>query len=168
VRQAADFWKRSGRHQALRGLNLAVPEGSAYALTGANGAGKTTTIRILMNIIEAGRGTATVLGVDSRRLSPRELAQIGCVSENQDLSKRLTMGEYIAYLRPFYPRRDGDLEASILARFRLAREPQSRRSLGFPSAGLDPKSARLVPVVYPGAFHAAGDQTANPAPGVVG
>ncbi len=98
---------------------MSVPEGSAYALIGANGAGKTTTIRILMNIIEAERGTATVLGVDSRRLSPRELALMGYVSENQEIPERLTVAEYIAYLRPFYPTWDQALEASILSKLRL-------------------------------------------------
>ena len=78
-----------------------MPEGRAFALIGANGAGKTITIKVLINIIEATLGSATVLGVDSRRLSPRELAQIGYVSENQDMPSRLTLGEYVAYLRPF-------------------------------------------------------------------
>jgi ABC-2 type transport system ATP-binding protein len=114
-----NLWKRFGRHEALRGLNLCVPEGSAYALIGANGAGKTTTIRILMNILEAQRGTATVLDVDSRRISPRELAQIGYVSENQEMPERLTVSEYLSYVRPFYPRWDKTLEASILTQFRL-------------------------------------------------
>src|SRR5579863_1581066 len=114
-----DLCKKFGRHQALRGLSFSVPEGSAYALIGANGAGKTTTIRILMNILEAERGTATVLGVDSRKMSPRELAQIGYVSENQEMPGRLTVAEYLAYLRPFYPAWDRDLEAEILAQLRL-------------------------------------------------
>jgi ABC-2 type transport system ATP-binding protein len=109
-----------------------VPEGSAYALIGANGAGKTTTIRILMNILEADRGAATVLGVDSRRLSPRELAQIGYVSENQDMPKSLTVAEYLDYLRPFYPGWDRDLEAATLRRLRL---PAARR-IGHLSHGM--------------------------------
>jgi ABC-2 type transport system ATP-binding protein len=91
-----------GRHDALRGLSFSVPEGSAFALIGANGAGKTTTIKILMNIMEASRGSAEILGVDSRRLSPRELEQIGYVSENQDMPGALTVSEYIDYLTPFY------------------------------------------------------------------
>ncbi len=82
--EARDLWKKFGRHQALRGLNLTVPEGGAYALIRANGAGKTTAIRVLMNILEPERGSATVLGADSKRLSPRELAQIGYISENQE------------------------------------------------------------------------------------
>ena len=74
---ADNIWKKFGRHEALRGLSFSVPEGSAYALIGANGAGKTTTIRILLNILEPERGHAKVPGVDSRRISPLELSQIG-------------------------------------------------------------------------------------------
>jgi ABC-2 type transport system ATP-binding protein len=122
--RADNLWKKFGRHEALRGLTFSVPEGSAYALIGANGAGKTTTIRILMNILEAERGGATLLGVDSRRLSPRELAQVGYVSENQDMPSRLTVAEYLDYLRPFYPTWDTALEASIRGRLRL---PATRR-----------------------------------------
>jgi ABC-type multidrug transport system ATPase subunit len=56
--------KAFGRHEALCGLSLAVPEGSAYALIGANGAGKTTTIKTLMTIIRPTRGATRILGVD--------------------------------------------------------------------------------------------------------
>jgi len=41
-------------------------------------------------------------GSGSRRLSPKELAQIGYLSENQEMPSRLTVAEYVAYLRPFY------------------------------------------------------------------
>src|SRR5579863_1075245 len=117
-----DLCKKFGRHQALRGLSFSVPEGSAYALIGANGAGKTTTIRILMNILQAERGTVTVLGVNSRRMSPRELAQIGYVSENQEMPGRLTVTEYLDYLRPFYGTRwDKELEASTIRQLHLPR-----------------------------------------------
>jgi ABC-2 type transport system ATP-binding protein len=114
-----DLWKSFGRHDALRGISMHVAEGSAYALIGANGAGKTTTINILMNILEPARGRATVLGVESRRISPHELSQIGYVSENQELPERLTVDEYFAYLRPFYAQWDRDLEASLRALLRL-------------------------------------------------
>jgi len=108
-----DLWKTFGRYDALRGLSFDVPDGSALALIGANGAGKTTTIKVLMNIYKPSRGMATVLGVDSTAISPRELAQIGYVSENQEMPGRLTVGEYLDYLRPFYPRWDKSLETLI-------------------------------------------------------
>jgi ABC-2 type transport system ATP-binding protein len=117
--QTSELCKAYGRHDALRGLSLSVPEGAALALIGANGAGKTTAIKVLMNILAPSAGTATILGVDSRRLSCREFAQIGYVSENQNMPGRLTVAQYLADLRPFYSNWDCDLECSVLAQLRL-------------------------------------------------
>jgi ABC-2 type transport system ATP-binding protein len=139
-----NLWKKFGRFDALRGLSFDVPEASAFALIGANGAGKTTTIKILMNILEPTRGRATLLGVDSRKISPRELRQIGYVSENQDMPSRLTVEEYVAYLRPFYPTWDRDLEASIARQLRLPLE----RKIGDLSHGMRMKMALMCALPY--------------------
>src|SRR5712692_816544 len=120
--RANNLWKKFRRCEALKGLSFSVPEGSAFALIGANGAGKTTAIKVLMNILEPTAGSATVLGVDSRQISPRELRQIGYVSENQDMPERLTVAEHLDYLRPFYPRWDLGLEALIRSQLRLPPE----------------------------------------------
>jgi ABC-2 type transport system ATP-binding protein len=119
-----DLWKRYGRFDALRGLEFGVPEGSAFALVGPNGAGKTTTIKILVNLLEPSRGNAAIFGVDSRSISPRELADVGYVSENQELPGRLTIEEYLDYLRPFYRRWDNGLELSMRRDLQL---PATRR-----------------------------------------
>ena len=139
-----NLYKRFGRFEALRGLSFSVPEGSAYALIGANGAGKTTTIKILMNILEPSQGSATVLGVDSRRISPAQLRQIGYVSENQVMPAKLTVAQYFAYLRPFYPNWDRELEASLQRRLRL---PSARR-LGDLSHGMRLKMALACAVPF--------------------
>jgi len=119
---AENLRKRFGHFDALQGLSFSVPEGSTFALIGANGAGKSTTIKVLMNLMEPTAGSATVLGVDTRDISPRELAQIGYVSENQDMPGRMTVSAYLDYLRPFYPSWDRTLEADILSQFGLPGE----------------------------------------------
>lgn len=71
------------RHtEALRGVDLDVPQGSIYALVGANGAGKTTLIKMLMNILRPSAGSSQVLGMDSHRLTGAAFERIGYVSEN--------------------------------------------------------------------------------------
>lgn len=132
-----DLWKSFRHHDAVRGLNFTVSEGSAYALIGANGAGKTTTIKILMNMLEPTRGSAAVLGVNSRRIALAELNQIGYVSENQEMPERLTVGEYFDYLRPFYSRWDTALEKSLRRQLEL---PAHRR-IGALSHGMRMKMA---------------------------
>lgn len=135
--QAENLHKKFGKHEALKGLSFNVPEGSAFALIGANGAGKTTTLRVLMNILAPNAGNATVLGVDSRRLSPRELAQIGYVSESQKMPSALTVAQYLDYLRPFYPKWDRELEIQLRRDLRL---PVGRR-IGDLSHGMRMKMA---------------------------
>ncbi len=48
-------------------LDLQVARGETFGFIGPNGAGKTTTIRLLMDLVRPDRGTAQVLGLDSRR-----------------------------------------------------------------------------------------------------
>lgn len=135
---------RYWRTEALRDLTLAVPAGSVFALLGANGAGKTTAIKVLMNLLRPSAGVARVLGTDSCRLGERELAQIGYVSENQQLPLWMTVRQLLDYCRPFYPTWDRALEARLLAQFDLPPE----RKLKQLSRGMLMKTALLSSLAY--------------------
>jgi ABC-2 type transport system ATP-binding protein len=117
--QIRNLRKRFRRLEAVHDLSLDVPEGAAFGLIGANGAGKSTTLKILLNLLTADAGSATVMGVDSRRLSPAEFRQIGYVSENQRLPLGLAVEDFFPYLRPMYPAWDRQLEAALRKQFRL-------------------------------------------------
>jgi ABC-2 type transport system ATP-binding protein len=117
--QTQDLSKRYRRVHALDGVNLEVPEGAVYALVGQNGAGKTTAIKILMNLIPATRGTAAVLGTDSRKVRGKSYMQIGYVSENQEIPEWMKVGALLEYLRQFYPTWDNALEHSLVKQFEL-------------------------------------------------
>jgi ABC-2 type transport system ATP-binding protein len=111
--------KRFGRLTAVDHINLDVPEGALYALVGQNGAGKTTAIKVLMNLIAATHGAATVLGTDSRQIRGKSYAQIGYVSENQEMPEWMKAGALLVYLRDFYPTWDSALEQSLVKQFDL-------------------------------------------------
>lgn len=112
-------YKRYGKVEVLRDINLQVPEGAAFALIGTNGAGKTTTLRTLVNIIKPDSGVATVFGKSTRSLDHYDYLQIGYVSESQKLPGRLTIEQYFAYLRALYPNWDKSLEMSLRKKFEL-------------------------------------------------
>lgn len=61
--------KHYGRVRALSGLNMEVRKGEIYGLLGPNGSGKTTTIRLLLGLIRATSGRASVAGYDSWKQS---------------------------------------------------------------------------------------------------
>ena len=79
--------KDYGAGHGVFDLNLSVEEGEVFGFLGPNGAGKTTTIKLLMGLIHATRGSATILGLDADRDSvplkhkigyvPGELPQFG-------------------------------------------------------------------------------------------
>jgi len=54
--------KRFGAHAAVQDVDLSVPRGSVFGFLGPNGSGKTTTIRMLLGLISASSGSASVLG----------------------------------------------------------------------------------------------------------
>lgn len=136
--------KRFLRVEAVAGLTLEVPTGQVTAFLGPNGAGKSTTIKCLLNLHRPDRGRATVLGVDSRKLGPREFTQIGYVSENMELPLWMTVKQFLDYCRPLYPQWDCAFEAQLLKQFDLP--PKSK--LKDLSRGMRMKAALLSSLAY--------------------
>jgi ABC-2 type transport system ATP-binding protein len=91
---------------------------------------------MLVDILAPDRGTARVLGIDSRQLKPQDRLRIGYLTENQTLPERLSVGQYLEYLRALYPNWDHALEKRLSAQFEL---PTSR-PLGKLSHGMRMKA----------------------------
>jgi ABC-2 type transport system ATP-binding protein len=130
--------------EAVHDLNLEVPEASIFGFLGPNGAGKTTTIKTLMNIFVPSSGSATVLGLDSRRLSTARLQQIGYVSENQEMPGWMSVDYYIEYCRAFYPNWDSALCESLMKQFDLPRKQKLKQL----SRGMRMKAALVSAIAY--------------------
>lgn len=136
--------RRFGRTEAVRSVDLVVPEGSIYALMGPNGAGKTTTIKLLLNLLKPSSGEARVLGTDSAALGPVDFARIGYVSEDQALPDWMNVRQLVDYCRPFYPDWDETFSARLLTQFRL---PVDRPIRGL-SRGMRLKAGLLVALSF--------------------
>ena len=142
--ETENLTRRFGKTEAVAGLDLQIPTGRVCALLGPNGAGKTTTIKLIMNLLTPTQGIARVMGVDSRNLGPHELAQIGYVSENQQLPLWMTIRQLLDYCRPFYPDWDPTLERTLLEQFDLP----EKRKLKELSRGMLMKVALLSSLAY--------------------
>jgi ABC-2 type transport system ATP-binding protein len=81
--------------RALKGLDLKIPPGEIFGLIGPNGAGKSTAIKILMNLVQASAGSATIFGKDVRTRGARE--GLGYVPENPTPYEYLTGREFVTY-----------------------------------------------------------------------
>ncbi|MBZ9595068.1 ATP-binding cassette domain-containing protein [Streptomyces erythrochromogenes] len=82
--------KSYGRIHALRGLDLAVPEGSVCGLLGPNGAGKTTAVRILTTLTAPTGGRALVAGHDVTRDPAAVRRAIGVTGQYASVDGDLT------------------------------------------------------------------------------
>jgi branched-chain amino acid transport system ATP-binding protein len=82
---------------ALRGLSLAVQDGTMVGLIGRNGAGKTTLLRSVMGHLTPTQGTITFNGQDLSTLPPHARAGlgIGYMPEDRGLVPELTVEENI-------------------------------------------------------------------------
>ena len=101
--QTHDLAKGYNKTQALHPLTLTVPRGAVFALVGHNGAGKTTLIKLLMNMIHPTSGSATILDKNTTTLTGADFQRIGYASENQELPDWMTVGQFLDYLKGFYP-----------------------------------------------------------------
>jgi branched-chain amino acid transport system ATP-binding protein len=93
-----------GGIQALKGVSLAVPEGSIVTLLGANGAGKSTTLKSISGLVPPARGTVTFSGRRIDGLPSEQIVRLGIshVPEGRELFPELTVLENLkmgAYTR---------------------------------------------------------------------
>jgi ABC-2 type transport system ATP-binding protein len=115
--------KSFGQVRALRGVDLAVPEGSVCALLGPNGAGKTTVVRVLATLTRPDGGTARVAGHDVVREPRRVRASIGLAGQHSAVDDDLTGHENLFILGLMWHlgrRRAKARAAELLERFELA------------------------------------------------
>ncbi|MCL2562801.1 MAG: ABC transporter ATP-binding protein [Oscillospiraceae bacterium] len=87
--------KRFGKFEALKGVNLEVKEGEVFGFIGPNGAGKSTTIRVLLGILQASEGAATVFGKDAWKDAVEIHKRIAYVPGDVNLWPNMTGGEVI-------------------------------------------------------------------------
>jgi lantibiotic transport system ATP-binding protein len=73
--------RRFGRHLAVDGVSMTVPDRAVYGFLGRNGAGKTTTLKMLLGLIAPTSGVAMVGGVDVARDRLGAARRVGALLE---------------------------------------------------------------------------------------
>ncbi|WP_326663911.1 ATP-binding cassette domain-containing protein [Streptomyces sp. NBC_00385] len=82
--------KRYGDVHALRGLDLAVAEGTVCGVLGPNGAGKTTAVRVLTTLTAPDGGSARIAGHDVVREAGAVRAVIGVTGQSASVDGELS------------------------------------------------------------------------------
>ena len=102
-----------GGIQALRGIDLEVPDGKIVTLIGANGAGKSTTLQTVSGLLHSRTGSIeflgeNLMGVPAHKVVAKGLAQVPVwrrVFLQMTVEENLEMGAYT--------RSGGDIDADL-------------------------------------------------------
>ena len=114
-----DVVKTFGPTHALDHLDLTVEQGEVHGFLGPNGAGKSTTIRVLLGLLKADSGTATMLGGDPWHDAATLHRRLAYVPGDVSLWPNLTGGEVIDVLARMRGGLDETRRAEMLQRFDL-------------------------------------------------
>ncbi|MET9363821.1 ATP-binding cassette domain-containing protein [Streptomyces sp. NPDC006632] len=129
--------KRFGPVRALRGLDLAVPEGTVCGVLGPNGAGKTTAVRLLTTLLAPDAGSARVAGHDVVREQDAVRRSIGVTAQSAAVDVELTGRQNLRLFAKLHGMRGAagrERAADLLERFELA--DAADRAAGTYSGGM--------------------------------
>ncbi|MFF8865475.1 ATP-binding cassette domain-containing protein [Streptomyces sp. NPDC015139] len=122
--------KRFGAVHALRGLDLAVAEGTVCGLLGPNGAGKTTAVRLLTTLLRPDAGSARIAGHDLVREAPAVRRRIAVTGQYASVDGDLTGRENLRLFARLHRVRGPAARADeLLERFGLTEAADRRASV---------------------------------------
>ena len=93
--EAKGLSRSFGDEQAVDGVDLVVEEGEVHALVGLNGAGKTTLMRLLLGMLRADAGTASIAGADVAGAGLSTWREVGYLVETPFFYPELTTRENV-------------------------------------------------------------------------
>ncbi len=109
--------------RALNRVSFSIKKGEATALIGENGSGKTTLINIILGFTASDGapegGSCTVLGNDSRKLTPNDRQQIGCISDSTSPMPWAKLEEVARFYRKIYLNWDDNHFKEMIERWKL-------------------------------------------------
>jgi ABC-2 type transport system ATP-binding protein len=167
--------KRYGDFTAVNGIDLTVESGELFGFLGPNGAGKTTTLRMIAGILKPTAGVISVGGENIHNNPLAVKAKLGYIPDRPYVYDKLTGVEFLRFVASLYGQEGEIVESRIdelLELFELTPwrdELTESYSHGMrqkviiasalvhrpdvivvdePMVGLDPRSAKLLKVLF--------------------
>ena len=118
--------KHFGKFQALSDITFDVNAGEVFGFIGPNGAGKSTTIRVLLGILKASGGQATIFNQDVWSQAVSIHNRIAYVPGDVYLWPNLTGGEMIDFLLKLNHQKHTAKTDALIKEFELDPKKKSR------------------------------------------
>jgi ABC-2 type transport system ATP-binding protein len=150
--ETQDLTKTYKGVQALKQLNLKVPEHSIFGFLGPNGAGKTTTIKLLLGLLRPTSGGGSVFGHDIVRESMEIRKRIGYLAQNPSYYEFMTARETLRFrAKFFYSGPESEIERRVTETLELVglQDKADRPIKGFSGGELQRLGIGQAQVNYP-------------------
>ncbi|NLL42525.1 MAG: ABC transporter ATP-binding protein [Firmicutes bacterium] len=109
--QIRNLRKKYSKVEALKGVDLTLPQGEIWALLGPNGSGKSTLLKCVVGLVKADGGEIEIFGDSPSR---RRKGQIAFVPEVENLYRWMTVRQAVDFTAAFYADWDGARVAGLL------------------------------------------------------
>ncbi len=147
--EARGLHKRFGDVAAVAGLDLQVEPGEIFGLVGPDGAGKTTALRLLVGILDADRGYASLDGIRVDREPDRVRERLGYMPQQYSLYADLTVAENLRFFADMHFVSRHDRKERLARLYRFSRlKPYARRWAGQLSGGMYKKLALSCNMIH--------------------
>jgi ABC-type multidrug transport system ATPase subunit len=139
--------KNYGRLPALKGISFDVRKGEIFGIIGPDGAGKTTLFRILVTLLLADRGNATVDGFDVVKDYRTIRQMVGYMPGRFSLYQDLTVEENLSFFASVFGTTIEENYALIEDIYKQI-EPFRKRRAGKLSGGMKQKLALSCALIH--------------------
>ncbi len=147
--EARGLYKRFGEVAAVAGLDLEVEPGEIFGLVGPDGAGKTTALRLLVGVLDADRGYASLDGLRVDREPDRVRERLGYMPQQYSLYADLTVAENLRFFADMHFVSRADRKARLARLYEFSRLlPYARRRAGRLSGGMYKKLALSCNMIH--------------------
>jgi ABC-2 type transport system ATP-binding protein len=147
--EARGLHKRFGDVSAVAGVDLDVEPGEIFGLVGPDGAGKTTTLRLLVGVLDADEGHASLGGLRVDQDPDRVRERLGYMPQQYSLYADLTVAENLRFFADMHFVSRADRKARLARLYQFSRlEPYARRRAGQLSGGMYKKLALSCNMIH--------------------
>ncbi|MDR1895601.1 MAG: ABC transporter ATP-binding protein [Prevotellaceae bacterium] len=139
--------KKYGTIEALKGVTFNVDKGEIFGIIGPDGAGKTTLFRILVTLILADSGKASVVGLDVVRKYRKIRRHIGYMPGKFALYQDMTVEENLKFFATLF-NTTVDENYHLVKDIYIQIEPFKKRRAGALSGGMKQKLALCCALIH--------------------
>ncbi len=130
-----DLTKRYGSQEAVKNLNLKIPEGAICGFLGKNGAGKTTTIKMLVGLSRPTSGEILIQG-QKRIYEKQDNLNIGYLPDVPSFYHYFSAREYLDFCGRFYGLKKAERDKCICGLLKQVGLEDTRTAIGGYSRGM--------------------------------